>query len=185
MGRADHASATSAETGYWEQRGYDVDAWVGRSNGFVTRGYVERFSRTERALHWVHATALLRPARHRARALPAAPERSLVGRRPLVKDIHFYTAVAWVAVLALVVVLGDRRGLRRTAARARRLRRDDLRWLAAAARAPQGRFNAGQKINAALTAAFAVLFVVSGLLLWLGERDTASASRARSCSTTG
>ena len=22
------------ETGYWEQRGYDVDAWVGRSNGF-------------------------------------------------------------------------------------------------------------------------------------------------------
>jgi DMSO/TMAO reductase YedYZ molybdopterin-dependent catalytic subunit len=23
-----------AETGYWEQRGYDTDAWVGRSNGF-------------------------------------------------------------------------------------------------------------------------------------------------------
>jgi DMSO/TMAO reductase YedYZ molybdopterin-dependent catalytic subunit len=22
-----------AEAGYWEQRGYDVDAWVGRSNG--------------------------------------------------------------------------------------------------------------------------------------------------------
>ena len=28
---------------------------------------------------------------------------------------------------------------------------------------PQGRFNAGQKVNAALTAAFAVLFAVSGL----------------------
>ena len=37
--------------------------------------------------------------------------------------------------------------------------------------APQGRFNAGQKVNAALTAAFAVLFAVSGSLLWLGERD--------------
>ena len=24
----------AAETGYWEQRGYDVDAWVGDSNGF-------------------------------------------------------------------------------------------------------------------------------------------------------
>ncbi len=24
---------TSAEPGYWEQRGYDTDAWVGRSNG--------------------------------------------------------------------------------------------------------------------------------------------------------
>ena len=22
------------EEGFWEQRGYDVDAWVGRSNGY-------------------------------------------------------------------------------------------------------------------------------------------------------
>ena len=34
VGRADHASAPDAEPGYWEQRGYDTDAWVGRSNGF-------------------------------------------------------------------------------------------------------------------------------------------------------
>ncbi len=25
---------TSAPTGYWEQHGYDVDAWLGRSNGY-------------------------------------------------------------------------------------------------------------------------------------------------------
>ncbi len=25
---------TAPETGYWEQHGYDVDAWLGRSNGF-------------------------------------------------------------------------------------------------------------------------------------------------------
>ena len=24
----------TASTGYWEQRGYDVDAWIGRSNGY-------------------------------------------------------------------------------------------------------------------------------------------------------
>jgi DMSO/TMAO reductase YedYZ molybdopterin-dependent catalytic subunit len=24
----------TVEPGYWEQRGYDVDAWVGGSNGF-------------------------------------------------------------------------------------------------------------------------------------------------------
>jgi formate dehydrogenase subunit gamma len=35
-----------------------------------------------------------------------------------------------------------------------------------------GRFNPGQKVNAILSAAFAVLFLASGLLLWLGERDT-------------
>jgi DMSO/TMAO reductase YedYZ molybdopterin-dependent catalytic subunit len=25
---------TASGPGYWEQRGYDVDAWVGRSNGY-------------------------------------------------------------------------------------------------------------------------------------------------------
>ena len=47
---------------------------------------------------------------------------------------------------------------------------DDRLWLKRVP-APQGRFNAGQKVNAALTAAFAVLFAGSGFLLWLGERD--------------
>jgi DMSO/TMAO reductase YedYZ molybdopterin-dependent catalytic subunit len=28
---------TDAEPGYWEQRGYDVDAWVGKSNGLASR----------------------------------------------------------------------------------------------------------------------------------------------------
>ena len=45
------------------------------------------------------------------------------------------------------------------------------RWLRGRG-APQGRFNAGQKINAVLTAAFTILFGVSGLLLWFGEEDT-------------
>jgi formate dehydrogenase subunit gamma len=47
-----------------------------------------------------------------------------------------------------------------------------VRWLRRRLPAPQGRFNAGQKVNAALTAAFTLLFLVSGLLLWFGERDT-------------
>ena len=74
-------------------------------------------------------------------------------------------------VLALIVLLGDRRGLLRTARELDAFDADDVRWLRGK-RAPQGRFNAGQKINATLTAAFTVLFLVSGLLLWLGERDT-------------
>ena len=32
--------------------------------------------------------------------------------------------------------------------------------------------NAGQKVNAIVTAAFAVLFAVTGFLLWYGERNT-------------
>jgi formate dehydrogenase subunit gamma len=131
--------------------------------------YIERFSPTERAVHWVHATAfLVLLATGLALYVPALSV--AVGRRPLLKDIHVYTAVAWIAALVLVVVLGDRRRLRETVRELETFDADDMLWLRRYPR-PQGRFNAGQKVNAALTAAFAVLFAVSGSLLWLGERD--------------
>lgn len=132
--------------------------------------YLRRFSRTERALHWVHAAGFfLLLASGLVLYLPSLSE--LVSRRALVKDVHFWAGVGWMAALALVVALGDRRGLRRMARELEMLDADDRRWLRRQ-RAPQGRFNAGQKLNAALTAAFFGLFSVSGLLLWLGERDT-------------
>jgi formate dehydrogenase subunit gamma len=95
-----------------------------------------------------------------------------VGRRPLIKDIHFWSGIGWVVLLAAVFLLGDRRGLLRTARELETFDAEDVAWLRRK-RSREGRFNAGQKINAALTAAFFVLFVASGLLLWLGERDTA------------
>ncbi|MGZ4384664.1 MAG: cytochrome b/b6 domain-containing protein [Gaiellaceae bacterium] len=132
--------------------------------------YIRRFSRTERALHWVHASAFfVLLGSGLVLYLPSLSER--VSRRPLLKDIHVYTAVAWLAALVLIVLLGDRRGLRRTVRELNLFDADDRRWLRRRW-APQGRFNAGQKLNAAVTAAFAVLFAVSGFLLWLGERDT-------------
>jgi formate dehydrogenase subunit gamma len=94
----------------------------------------------------------------------------LVGRRPFVKDVHFDTGLAWMLALALIVILGDRRGLRRTLRDLDGFDRDDRLWLRRIPR-PQGRFNAGQKLNASLTAALSVLFIVSGLLLWYGERN--------------
>jgi formate dehydrogenase subunit gamma len=130
---------------------------------------IRRFSRTERTLHWVHASAFfVLLGSGLVLYVPRLSE--LVGRRPFVKDVHFDTGLAWMLALALVVVLGDRRGLRRTLRELDVFDRDDRLWLRRIPR-PQGRFNAGQKLNAALTAAFAVLFSVSGLLLWYGERD--------------
>ena len=131
---------------------------------------IERFTRTERALHWVHATAfLLLLATGLALYAPWLGE--AVGRRPLLKEVHLLTAVGWVVALALIVAFGDRRALRRAAAEVDAFDADDLRWLRGRP-APQGRFNAGQKLNVVLTAAFTVLFAVSGTLLWLGERNT-------------
>ena len=132
--------------------------------------YLIRFSRTERALHWVHAAAFfVLLGSGLALYLPALSE--LVSRRPLVKSVHIYTGVAWLAALVLIVLVGDRRAIKRTMRELDLFDSDDRQWLLGK-HAPQGRFNAGQKLNFWLTAAFAVLFAASGFLLWYGERDT-------------
>jgi formate dehydrogenase subunit gamma len=132
--------------------------------------YVSRFSRTERVLHWVNALGFFTLlASGLVLYLPSLS--ILVARRPLVKDIHFWSGIGWICALAAVILLGNRRRVLETARELDAFDRDDLRFLTGR-RAPQGRFNAGQKLNATLTAAFTVLFFVSGLLLWLGERDT-------------
>ena len=132
--------------------------------------YVRRFSRTERLLHWANALGFfVLLGSGLILYLPSLAV--IVGRRPLIKDIHFWSGIGWVTMLALIVLLGARRRPGRTARELDAFDADDLRWLRGK-RAPQGRFNAGQKINATLTAAYTVLFFVSGLLLWLGERDT-------------
>jgi formate dehydrogenase subunit gamma len=136
----------------------------------VRSRYLRRFSRTERALHWVHASAFfVLFGSGLVLYLPTLSES--VNRRPLIKDIHVYTAISWAAAILLIALLGDRRGLRRTLRELNLFDADDRRWLRGRP-APQGRFNAGQKLNAAVTAALAVLFSISGALLWLGERDT-------------
>jgi formate dehydrogenase subunit gamma len=133
--------------------------------------YIRRFSRTERTLHWVHASAfLVLLGSGLVLYVPRLSE--LVGRRPLVKDIHFDTGLAWMLAIALIVVLGDRRGLRQTLRELDAFDRDDRLWLRRIPR-PQGRFNAGQKLNVIVTAALAVLFTVTGFFLWYGERDHA------------
>jgi formate dehydrogenase subunit gamma len=137
----------------------------------VRPGYVRRFSRTERTLHWVNAVGFfLLLATGLILFLPGLSVD--VGRRPLIKDIHFWGGIGWVAALVLVALLGDRRGILRTARELDVFAREDVNWLRRRRPWEQGRFNAGQKLNAALNAAFVVLFLVSGLLLWLGERDT-------------
>ena len=134
-------------------------------------GYVHRFSKSERTVHWANAVGFfLLLATGLILYLPRLSV--AVGRRPLIKDIHFWGGIGWVAALLIVAVLGDRRGLLRTARELDVFDREDVNWLTRRRPNEQARFNAGQKLNAALTAAFMVLFLVSGLLLWFGERDT-------------
>ena len=133
-------------------------------------GYVRRFTVTERLVHWTHAAAFF--ALLATGLVLYVPGLSTwISRRDLVKNLHIWTAVAWAAALVLLVVVGNRRALAETWREVETLDHDDRRWLSGR-RAPQGRFNAGQKLNVVLTAAFAILFTVSGFFLWLGERNT-------------
>lgn len=121
-------------------------------------------------MHWLHASAFfVMLGSGLVLYLPSLATR--VSRRPLIKDIHVYTAIAWLAALVLVVLAGDRRGLRRALCELDLFDSDDRNWLRGR-HTPQDRFNAGQKLNFWLTASFALLFAVSGFLLWYGERDT-------------
>ena len=100
--------------------------------------------------------------------------------RPTAKAWHLWSAIALAAGLVLVALLGDRRSLARSAREIDRFDADDGRWLRGAPRPrlerragpPQGRFNAGQKLNAALIGGLMLAMYATGFLLWYGERDT-------------
>ena len=64
----------------------------------------------------------------------------------------------------------------RTASQLDHFDEDDRRWLAWSVthrgdEPPQGRFNAGQKLNAAVIAGLMVVFTISGTLMYLQETD--------------
>ncbi len=131
---------------------------------------VRRFGPTERALHWVHAAGFLAMlATGLVLYLPVLSE--AVARRNLVKNLHLGAALVWAVAILLVLALGDRRRLAAEWREVETLDADDRRWLRGR-RAPQGRFNAGQKLNAALIGGLMLGMYGTGILLWYGERDT-------------
>jgi formate dehydrogenase subunit gamma len=109
-------------------------------------------------VHWVHSAAFS-VLLGSGLCLYLKSLSELVSRRTLLKHIHIYTAAAWAVALVLVLAFGNRRSWRTTLRELDRLDRD-------------GRMNRGQQLNTIATAAFAILFAVTGFLLWYGERDT-------------
>ena len=126
-----------------------------------------RFDRTERALHWSNAavTAVLVAT---AAILYLGPLSALVGRRNLVRDIHVVAGLA--LPLPYLVALAGRwgAGLRRDAGRLNRWGPDDWRWLRSRGRDRSvrlGKFNPGQKLNAAFTAGVVLPMLVTGSIM--------------------
>ena len=137
---------------------------------------VQRFGRTERFVHWWQAASFLVLLLSGLTLwLPALA--TAVNRRLLVKDIHLVASVALVVGLLAAVLVGDRRAIARTAREMDRYDEHDRAFLLHRridGRQPRpARYNGGQKLNAAITSASWALFLVSGALLYLGERDHA------------
>jgi formate dehydrogenase subunit gamma len=127
---------------------------------------LDRFDRVERAAHWATA-ALFGVLMFTGAALYAGPISTLVGSRELVRTVHVTAGLA-LAVPLLVSLLG-RHG-RRLRADLRRLGRfddDDRRWLRRSTRddARLGKFNPGQKLNAAFLGSAIVVMLGTGIVL--------------------
>lgn len=131
---------------------------------------VLRFDRVERTVHWVNAALFLILILTGA-ALYFTPLIALVGRRWLVEQVHLYVGLALPLPLLLGLAGSWGRVLRRDVGRINRWSEEDMRWLRglvdtasgrrqATTRPRLGKFNPGQKLNAA--------FVVGGGLVMLG-----------------
>jgi len=134
-----------------------------------------RFDRVERTVHWVNASLFLVLIVTGA-ALYFTPLIALVGRRRLIEQVHLYAGLSLPLPLLLGVAGSWGRGLRRDVSRINGWTEADLQWLRglvdtasgrrqAALRPRLGKFNAGQKLNAAFVAGGGLVMLGTGALL--------------------
>jgi formate dehydrogenase gamma subunit len=126
---------------------------------------VQRFTVSERAVHWLTALAFFN----------LLFSGLVVGRRGTFHDVmyawHLVSAGVLVGGVALIVLAGNRRALRRTARELGRLHVEDREWLRTipvrllegAPEPPAARFNAGQKVNFALVCILLTALYVTGV----------------------
>lgn len=152
---------------------------------------IQRFTRTERAVHWVQASSfLLLLISGFILELPAFE--ATIGHRALLREIHLASAFFFFFGPALIALSGNRPSVGRDVAAVDTWDADDARWLIPApvrkllgmGAAPQGRFNAGQKLNAIFIVWSTLTFTVTGLIMWQNRRfDTALVSHANTIHT--
>jgi formate dehydrogenase subunit gamma len=128
---------------------------------------IRRFDRVERSAHWVNA-ALFGIVMLTGSVLYIGQLSVLVGNREIVRTIHVYCGLA-IPVAFLVAFLPRwGRAMRIDFARINRWTRDDKRWFRTLGRDHRvrvGKFNAGQKLNAAFVVAAALVMVATGIIM--------------------
>ena len=142
------------------------DLTVAEARRVAAEPPILRFDRRERTLHWVNAT-LFGVLMLTGAALYAGPISTLVGNREVVRTVHVYSGLL-LPIPLLLAVLG-RRGqrLRADLGRLNRWSHDDARWFRRRHRheVALGKFNPGQKLNAAFIAGAAVVMLATGSIM--------------------
>jgi formate dehydrogenase subunit gamma len=128
-----------------------------------------RFDRGERALHWANG-ALMLTLLVTGAALYVPQLSLIVKRRHLVEQVHVWCGVLLPVPLLLTLLSGPwGRAFRADVRRLNRWTPDDRRWLRSRGRdrrVKNGKFNAGQKLNAAFVAGAIPLMLATGLIMY-------------------
>jgi formate dehydrogenase subunit gamma len=129
-------------------------------------GPLPRFTAAERAVHWAVAV-LMTVCIATAAILYNGSLAVLVGHRHLVEQVHVWCGFA----LPVPMLLGAASAAYRTdLRRLNRFTRADREWLRSkdrrSGRIRVGKFNAGQKLNAALSAGATLVLLGTGTLMW-------------------
>jgi formate dehydrogenase subunit gamma len=128
-------------------------------------GSLHRFSRGERAVHWTLAVLML-VSILTAAVLYNGSLALMAGHRHVVEIVHVYTGYALPAPILLGLLS---RAYRADLTRLNRFQPSDWRWLRSRSRRNGtirvGKFNAGQKLNAALTAGAIGVLLGTGVLM--------------------
>jgi formate dehydrogenase subunit gamma len=128
-------------------------------------GSLHRFSRGERSVHWTLAVLML-VSITTAAVLYDGSLAILVGHRHVVEVLHVYAGYALPAPILIGLFS---RAYRADLTRLNRFTPSDWRWLRSRTRRDGairvGKFNAGQKVNAALTAGAITVLLGTGVLM--------------------
>ena len=153
--------------------------WKIRDSGSVFGlRWIPRYDGMERLLHWAHTGAFL-PLTLTGMVLfmPVFAPLAQGQAGQFIRLLHRIFAVFFVLVPLLYALSRPRRLLRTL--RDLRFNHYDLEWFGAAFSyfmlrrrrdmPPQGRFNAGQKLNVIALVSGTVIFAITGLVMWYGK----------------
>lgn len=149
------------------------------------RRLLHRFDGRERAVHWLFALFFVLLILSGLGLWLPPGNNPVLDHRDLVRTVHLDAALGLVATI--IPALGRGAPLSALWRQVQWFDRDDWVWLRRVVipaplrrqpLPPQGRFNAGQKLNSIAIAAATVGFIVTGTMMWQGEHLATSLSEA-------